>query len=226
MKYVAFCDVLGFSNAVLNNFEATIAVYQTFKDKLKIFCPIQDDSLSVSVYSDSVIIVADELSSVLGSVQALHWATMMHEWLIRGGIAYGKHWQEVDGNNIYVVSDALANAVAIEKTIKVPAIAISSDITLSVERWVPRLHDIFTASLIFYDGLAIVNPFNRFWFSSAKIIASHLLDMHPNHRGKYEWFISLFDAVERNEILIPETIIVEMLELGILAYTSNSDSLS
>jgi hypothetical protein len=35
MKYVGFCDVLGFSSAVLTDFDATIALYRAFRDDVR-----------------------------------------------------------------------------------------------------------------------------------------------------------------------------------------------
>jgi hypothetical protein len=36
------------------------------------------------------------------------------------------------------------------------------------------------------------------------------------HKDKYEWFMSLAEAVKRDDILIPESAMAKMLELGIL----------
>ena len=215
MKYVDFCDILGFNDAVIRDFEATKIVYKAFRNNLKLFL-LDSMDVSVSIYSGSILVISDELPPVFATVQALHWAAMIHKLIIKGGIAYGKHWHEFDGNSMYVVSDALVKAVAIEKTTKVPAIAISNDIRLGLDMWIPQLYDVLNAPLFFYDGLVIVNPFNYLWFASSKIIASHLLDAHPSHKEEYQWFLSLFYAVDKSVLLIPESIINKMLKYKIL----------
>jgi len=215
MKYVGFCDILGFSSAVLKDFDATVAVYQEFRSSVRQW-PFPSRA-RVSVYSDSILVVGDELPPVLHTIIALQWAALLHDWVIRGGVAYGRYWEESEDGNLFVVSDALVRAVAIEKSIKVPAVAVSEDIPLGIEAWVPRFqHGIFKAPLLYFQGLTIVNPFNSYWFTSAKMRAKNLLDTHPDHKEKYEWFLSLAQAVERDDVLIPEFALARMLELGIL----------
>lgn len=220
MKYVGFCDVLGFSSAVLKDFDATIAIYQEFRREVRRW-PFP--SLArVSVYSDSILIVGDELPSVLHTINMLQWVTLKHDWLIRGGVAYGRHWEESDNGNLFVVSEALVQAVAIEKSVKVPAVAVSEDIHLGIEAWVPRFqHGVYKAPLLYFQELTMVNPFNSYWFASAVIRAKRLLDAHPGHMEKYEWFLLLAEAVARDDILVPESALARMLELGILQKRSD-----
>jgi hypothetical protein len=217
MKYVGFCDVLGFSATVLNDFEATIAVYQRFREDVRKW-PFPA-KVKVSVYSDSILVVGDELQPVLDAIVGLQWAALRLDWLIRGGISYGRYWEEKEDGNLFVVSDALVRAVAIEKSIKVPAVGISEEISLGIEAWVPRfLHGVCKAPLLFFDGRAIVNPFNKYWFRSAVIRAMDLLEAHPKHKEKYEWFLSLAEAVARDDVLVPESALASMVELGILQH--------
>ena len=85
----------------------------------------------------------------------------MHDWLIRGGVAYGRHWEENEKGNLFVVSDALVRAVEIERSTKVPAVVVSTEIPLGIEAWMPRFeHGVFKAPLLYFQGLVIVNPFN------------------------------------------------------------------
>lgn len=215
MKYVGFCDVLGFSSAVMNDFNATLALYQQFRNDVQ-NSPFPDRA-QVSVYSDSILVVSDNLPAVIHTIVTLNWVALMQNWLIRGGIAYGKYWEEKEDGNLFVVSDALVRAVALEKTVKVPAVVVSEDISLDINVWMPRFeHGIFNAPLLHFQGLNIVNPFNSFWFASASIRAKCLLDEHPQHREKYEWFLSLAEAVAKDDILIPDVALSRMLELGIL----------
>lgn len=215
MKYVGFCDVLGFSSAVLQDFDATIALYQQFREHVRNW-PFSERA-EVSVYSDSIVVVADELSTLLHTIVALNWVALMQDWLVRGGVAYGKYWEEKEGGNIFVVSDALVHAVSLEKTVKVPAVVVSDDINLGIEAWVPRFeYGVFKAPLLHFQGLNLVNPFNSYWFASAGIRVKRLLDVHPDHKTKYEWFLSLVEAVARGDPLVPDSALARMLELGVL----------
>jgi hypothetical protein len=215
MKYVGFCDVLGFSSAVLSDFDAAVAVYQQFRSDIRNW--YFASRAKVSVYSDSILIVGDDLPPVLHNIVALQWAALRKDWLIRGGVAYGRHWEESENENLFVVSEALVRAVAIEKSVKVPAVVISEEIPLGIEAWVPRFeHGVFKTPLLHYQGRAIVNPFNEYWFASAAIRAKCLLEAHPTHREKYEWFLSLAESVARDDILVPEPALARMLELGVL----------
>ena len=215
MKYVGFCDILGFSSAVLKDFDATLELYQKFRKKLQEWpFPL---NAKISLYSDSILIIGDELPPVLDAIISLQWAAMEQGWLMRGGIAYGRYWEETENGNLFVVSDALIRAAAIEKSIKVPAIAICEELLLGIEAWIPRFKDgIFKAPLLYFRELTIVNPFNRYWFKNSIIKAQNLLDEHPGHKEKYEWFLSLADAVAQDELLVPESALTRMLELGIL----------
>jgi hypothetical protein len=214
-QYVAYCDVLGFSAAVISDFEATIWVYREFMEDVRKW-PFPPKA-RVSVYSDSILVVGSELPPVLHTVNALCWATLRHKWLIRGGVAYGRYWEETENGNVFVVSDALVRAAAIERTVKVPAVALGDDISLGIEAWVPRFeHGIFKAPLLFYEGRTIVNPFGHYWFNSATIHVAALRETHPMHKDKYDWFLALANAVARDEILVPEAALTEMLKLGIL----------
>lgn len=214
-KYVAFCDVLGFSTAVLTDFDSTVALYRQFQTDVKGW-PFPQRA-QVSVYSDSILVVSDDLPAVVDTVVALNWAALMQNWLIRGGIAHGKYWEDKDGGNLFVVSDALVKAVQLEKTVKVPAVVVSDEIALGIEAWVPRFqHGIFKAPFLHFEEKTLVNPFNELWFNSAVIRARNLLDTHTKHKEKYDWFLSLADAVRRDDLLVPQTAMTEMIKLGVL----------
>ena len=219
MKYVGFCDILGFSSAVQKDFDATIALYKELREILRDW-PFSERA-QITVYSDSILVVADELPPVLDAIVSLHWVALRQDWLIRGGVAYGKYWEEREDGNLFVVSDALVQAVALEKTVKVPAVVVASDIPLGIEAWVPRfLRSIFEAPLLHFQGLSIVNPFNQYWFASATMRAKQLLERHPDHKEKYDWFLSLAEAVARDDILVPEEALARMLETGVLQKVS------
>ena len=215
MKYVAFCDVLGFSDAVLTRFDETIAVYTEFAQSIRKW-PFPQ-KVTVSVYSDSILVVSDDLPPLLDALKSLCWDSLRHDWLIRGGIAHGRYWEQKEKGNLFVVSDALVRAVRIEKSVKVPAIAFSEELALGIEAWVPRFsHGIFNAPVLHFNGLSFVNPFNPYWFATARMRLATLLARFPEHRNKYSWFLALAEAVERDDVLVPDAIIEQLLELGII----------
>ena len=214
-KYVAFCDVLGFSHAVENNFDATIRLYKEFKDRIAEW-PFPE-KVNVSVYSDSILIVCDELPPLLYAVQSLWFATLPQGWLIRGGIAHGKYWEDRSNGNLFVVSDALVRAVRLESTVKVPGVVLSPEVEVPLSAWITRFRDgPFSAPLLHFSGLNIVNPFNPYWFASARMRVCQLLELFPQHSDKYEWFLKLSEHVEAHEPLVPQIALDEMPALGII----------
>jgi len=222
MRYVAFCDVLGFSNAVESSFDATIKLYETFMERMRDW-PFPK-TVEVMVYSDSILMVSDELPGILSAVKTLWFAALTNDWLIRGGIAYGKYWARQEQSSFFVVSDALVRAVRLESSVKVPAIAISSEIELPISAWTPRFeHNIFDAPLLHFRGLSLVNPFNPYWFLSARLRVEQLLIKHPEHVEKYRWFLELASDVNADECLVPEAALAEMLTLGILVDKGQSE---
>lgn len=221
-KYVAFCDVLGFSHAVENEFETTIKLYKEFSKRMAEW-PFPEKA-TVAVYSDSILIVCDELPPLLYAVQSLWFATLTQDWLIRGGIAYGKYWEDRSNGNLFVVSDALVRAVRLEATVKIPGVVVSPEVEISLGTWFTRFRDgPYAAPLLHFEGLNLVNPFNIYWFRSAKNRVQQLKDQFPQHSDKYDWFLKLADQVEANEPLVPEPALQELLAKGIIGPTNNED---
>ncbi len=215
MRFVAFCDVLGFSNAVQDRFEETILIYTEFMELMRNW-PMPEKA-EVSIYSDSILVVADDLPSVLQAVKNLWFATLCQDWMIRGGIAYGRYWEHRENGHLFVVSDALVRAVKIESEVGYPAVAFSPEIELGLQYWVPRFErGALAAPVLSFNGLTFVNPFNPFWFASAGMRAGQLLARFPDHEKKYSWFLKLCEAIERDELLVPEPTMAELLRLGIL----------
>ena len=218
MRYVAFCDVLGFSNAVEQQFDHTISVYAEF---MKRMCdwPFPDKA-EVSIYSDSILIVSDELPPVIHAVKNLWFATLSQDWLIRGGIAYGRYWEQRENGNLFVVSDALVRAVRLEANVSYPAVAFSPEVDISLAVWVLRCeHGLLNAPVVHFRGLSLVNPFNPYWFQSARTRVAQMLNAYPEHAEKYSWFLDLTIAVDNDEPLIPESVLNELLQKGILVPT-------
>lgn len=212
-KYVAFCDILGFSDLVTTRFEETVKIYKEFKSQSKKFPSL--DLLEVSIYSDSILIVGDKLIDVAKTVQILQWFTFTHNWLVRGGIAYGKHWKQSDEDNLFVVSEALVKASKIEKTIKHPIVAISDEIRIGLlDYWGYCFeHTVFDLPIIYYDNRSIVTPFNNYWFKSAEIKLNRLKEIYPQHSLKYDYLLKLAEDIKLGKEFMPQYAIDELLEL-------------
>lgn len=221
-KYVAFCDVLGFANAVEGSFDTTIRLYREYKDRLTDW-PFPEH-VQISVYSDSILVVSDTLPPLLYAIQSLWFATLTQDWLIRGGIAYGKYWEDRSNGNLFVVSDALTRAVRLESTINFPGVGLSPEIEIPLDAWAVRFRDgVFSAPLLHFEGLDVVNPFNTFWFASARMRVSQLKSLYPQHSAKYDWFLRLADAVEADELLVPEQAVEELMEAGVLQFVPDAN---
>lgn len=215
MRYVAFCDVLGFANAVQERFEEIFEIYDQFTRMIGEW-PFPE-KVEVCVYSDSILITSSELEPVLKAVQSLSFATLGHDLLIRGGIAYGKYWERRDNGNLFVVSDALVRAVKLESNIKMPCVGFSPEVVIPVQAWVPHLLDeIFLTPVLHFKDITVVNPFNKFWFASAQNRVVQMLGRFPEHAKKYEWFLELASAVERRDELVPKDVIDFWLASGVI----------
>ena len=51
-KYVAYCDILGFSNSVINDFDKVITIYKDFRTEIDKYDFLE---LKISIYSDSIL---------------------------------------------------------------------------------------------------------------------------------------------------------------------------
>ena len=220
-RYVAFCDVLGFSNAVKKDFVAASKVYVDFINSVRLMEPI--GPAEVTVYSDSILVTSDELAPVLSTVKLLWWAALLNDWLIRGGVAYGRVWQHQTGKDLFVVSEPLVKAAQIEKTIRVPAVAVDPSIAIPMELWLPRFASgPLSGSLLHFGGMSIVNPFNPFWFQSAYTRVAQLLEDSPQHSEKYYWFLALAEQVGANEAaLVPPEVLATLEQQGIVKFVPN-----
>lgn len=218
MKYVAFCDILGFSNRVANDFDATLMVYRNFAERL------DDDlfnreHLTITMYSDAILLTSDRLFPLLSAVQTLWFVALTEDLMLRGGVAHGRFWQKRHGDHLMVVSDALVSAVKLEGMVGVPAVVLADDIQLGIEHWIPRFqHNQYVTPLLHFRDRNIVNPFNLMWGTSAQFRARRLMEASPAHKDKYLWFLALYQAVASGAALVPPAILHEMVEKGLIQW--------
>lgn len=219
--FVAFCDILGFSASIENDFDATLNIYREFCEFID---PVlARDGVQITVYSDAILIAGQNLHDVAQTIQILCCIALQHGMLIRGGISYGRYWEKKAGRHLFVVSEALVRSVRLESSIKVPAVVLGDEVEVPDELWLVRFkHNQFTAPVLWFDQKRIVNPLSMFWGKSAGIRASILMEeSSPEHRSKYEWFLQLHQEIMDGHHLIPDEIIDKYVELGVLRFTGD-----
>lgn len=200
-KYVGYVDILGFSSKVLKNFEKSL---ETFESVLKASGDVKESNpeVEIRIYSDSYLLISDSLPRVVAATQGLLMQTLFNDYLVRGGIAYGKHVDTAQPPHLFMVSEAVVKAATIEKTVKYPCVALHPDIDIQDEWWDPSERNL-DRGVLYFGGLIIVNPCNRMWGASSATRIRQLLDAHPEHREKYEWFLELNQAIFSPVPMVP-----------------------
>lgn len=125
-KYVAFIDVLGFTDLVYSNsneklekyFDIIEMAFEIFKaHKTKI------DKLAIS---DSIILVSEDTSAsfklLLESIKQLQYFLARRDIWVRGGISYGEVFFDTSSN--IIVGKGFINAYLLEKEAKYPRVII------------------------------------------------------------------------------------------------------
>lgn len=214
-KYVAFCDLLGFSNAILTDFDKVLLIYQDFNKALDGHRAIFSD---VGLFSDAVVITSDSLEEVCSAVQILYAVCIRHGFLMRGGVGYGKHWKRMTSNDILLASEALVKAVSIEKSHKKPVIIIDPQIKLTFENcWIDSFRDFFEMPILYYEGDIIINPFGMYFYNTGIHLLKDLKAQNPRFADKYDYLLGIADAKENNYSFAPPEVIKELLDKGIIA---------
>ncbi len=214
VRYVGFCDILGFSNRILTDFDRTLEIYKEFGRALS-GLPIK--GAQSTMYSDAVLITSESLGRVVASVQALWFVALSHDLMIRGAITKGHYWARREGEHLLVASDALVRAVKLEKSIGVPAVFIADDVEIPEEFWLKRFQGgLLDTPLLHFRDRNVVNPFNTFWFTSAETRTLQLMAASPAHRDKYLWFLTLHKAVSDGQELVPPQVLARFLRAGLL----------
>lgn len=202
-RYIAFFDILGFSNAVLNRFDETLRIYENLLDKLRILRCFES-GVSINVVSDSIVLSSTSFDALLSICKLAQAIALLENCLVRGGIGYGKHVDIQDGENRYIVSQALVNAVVVEKTVRWPCIAIDEHIEIPSKHWAPRT-EALRRSIVHYQGLNLVCPLNLFWGSTAVDRVQHMKETHPEHTDKFDWFIGFVEQILMGAELVPDS---------------------
>lgn len=219
-RYVAFCDILGFSGRVLKDFDETLRVYRDFGELMSQGA-YSDPDVNVTMYSDSVLVTSTNLPKLLQAVQNVSFFALSNYFLIRGGIAKGKYWESRQGNHLLVISDALVRAVKLEASVSVPAVVLADDIDIPDDYWLFQFSGesaVVQTPLLHFRDRNIVNPFNVFWLRTAGTRAAALMERSPENREKYLWFLALHAAVSERQALIPSAVYSRFLRDKIIEH--------
>jgi hypothetical protein len=100
--YLAYCDILGFSNRILNDFDKTLETYRSFGDLLG---GANFKNVQTTMYSDAILITAESLKDILIAVQAVWFFALSNNFMLRGAVTKGRYWAQRRGNDLLVVSD-------------------------------------------------------------------------------------------------------------------------
>jgi hypothetical protein len=198
-RYVAFVDILGFGRRVLDEFDVVLGIYRELLDRQPILVE-RHKTVSIRILSDAFIVTSETFQALIPVVVGLHMITLLQDCLIRGGIGFGKHVEARDERDFIVVSQGLVHAVAVEKTIRRPCVAIHDSVQLPEWCLDPRLHPL-ERGVIRFDGIPMICPFNPLWGHSAMTRVAMLYEQHPEHADKYDWFLRLYDAFHSGDRL-------------------------
>lgn len=198
--FVAFLDLLGFSDAVLTKSPKYIEnIFETIKkcknDIIRDRCawPNEYDNLSnntiVYIMSDSVVMAIK--SDVNGALEFLiKWCKEIqvkllfnHKMLVRGGISRGLHYQD----NEIAFGTGFVRAHIIESSAKTPRIVIDDDI--DIQCGVDVLEDVDKKKYIDFLG-------DYYWddceFDDWKLFADVNIKKNESLKEKYVWLSEQF----------------------------------
>lgn len=199
-QYCGFIDILGFGDATQNDLPAVMSLYEELLEKVE-WLQVAKAPVRVSVYSDSFVLVSPELAPLISCARRLLFMLLFENCLFRGAIAYGDHVEGEKGGTRFIISAGISKAVAFEKKVKWPCVALHPDLEIPDEAWADNYR-----YLLYFDGLRIVNPFNIVWYRSAGTRVLGMAKDHPEHMAKYDWFMRLHEAHAKQR-LIPEDVL-------------------
>lgn len=133
--FVAYIDILGFSNMVLNDFEKNDEAEKNIDKLYSLHKKTSEltDNVDILQFSDSIVLATEfdkhKFKIFINMIAKYQYALLCQGILCRGGIAYGKHFFD-DG---FMYSAGLIEAYKIEKDIAVnPKIVISIVISMDL----------------------------------------------------------------------------------------------
>lgn len=202
--YVAFLDVLGFSEMVRSDVGQQSSVFLTklfrcHQGASQIFG--NDPSCSITQFSDSIVVAkpyeAGDFDSFVRMVAKYQRLLLDEELLCRGGIAVNKHFS----NGSFTFSAGLIDAYHVEsESARFPRVVISPEVMELIYPNRSRTSSLLVEEddgLFFVDYVGITvksrpKTLNR---AVGNVVQSLLASSNPSVREKGMWLASYSDAV-------------------------------
>jgi hypothetical protein len=204
--YVAYMDILGWSNQIDSDFEATLELYNYLITSVNDARELASSPLTLRIVSDSIFVVSEHLQPVLQASNLLQHDALANDCLLRGGIAFGKHVELADQGNLYVLSKPLVAAARIEESVTYPCISLDPELIKESDYGKLASIPLLTRLVLFYEGLWLVKPFNIMWLQSACSRVLNMRELFPQHSRKYDWFVELYDTFTSGASMLPESV--------------------
>lgn len=165
-RYVAYLDILGWSKTVLKNPQDAMARYDGILGFWEDVPHELGADTTIRAFSDSIVVVSGKLGPVLQAANTLQFTALIHDCLLRGGIAHGLHAERSAEGQLHVVSVPLIPAAQLEQAVEAPAVVVHEsampDVDIATWRTIPP----FQRLLLYWRGQWILNPFNIMWGTS------------------------------------------------------------
>lgn len=221
-RFVAFLDVLGFSGRVCESWEETVDAYQALMGELDVLREVgrpqilgaekmsqlrefldgaaierlqQGWQATIRLISDSIVIVGPNLIGVTLAAQFVQQRAALAGFLVRGGLAYGRHLDFESEVHVPTVSEALIRAVAAERRQPFPRVILDDSVVALRSSFDPSSD--LNSLLLFGDGFWFVNPFSPMWGCSMLGHVEQVRDLYSNAetRPRYDWLLDLGDSL-------------------------------
>ncbi len=203
-KYVGLLDILGWGYYVKSDFDNAVRVYDAILEPCDLILrQACSGRVSIRIFSDSILLVSSDLIPMLTIANTLHFTTLFHDCLLRGGIASGKHVETGSQEQLYIVSEALVRAAELERKANNPCVVLDSRLDSQIPSAALRTIPPFQRPILYFEGCWIVNPFSIMWGTSAATRVCQLKEQYPEYADKYDWFLRLYEAVSSGAPLVP-----------------------
>lgn len=214
LNFVAFIDLLGFSEMVLYDCKQSPGK-RIYVEKLKKLhdetaTSFQEKGYQITQFSDSIVISApfkndcQLFSAFIQEIAEYQYKLFSDGFLCRGGIAHGKHF--IDGT--FLFSDGLISAYRLENSkARFPRIILSDDLLDLVfpDKTIPNEMCVLEES----DGVKFIDYFKNRNSCEIEGRVRSLLEQPVNSdniREKYYWLGNYFDYVFKRQISLPRFI--------------------
>lgn len=207
-KFCAFIDILGFKKLMEEDFEKAVKFYESYMSffntmtavNKNIHEQIHDEyDLEHYIFSDSIIVISKNWKVFFQCIASTCSWMLENGFLFRGGIGFGKIYNQCKFPDVKMVSEGLVQAAVIEGQYSIyPRIVLSENALKEVLKSVEDIHQVQQLFIQCEDNYWCVNPI----FLSPDVrpiikMVNEKIDYYKNEKfvEKYEWlgeFINYF----------------------------------